>query len=62
MLYVTFNYVFWMSAALCLMVDMIAPYMRLKVEERKLILREYHRMVPLVAFNIVFSEPVFDFI
>jgi methylsterol monooxygenase len=62
MLYVTFNYVFWFSSALCLMVDMIAPFMRPRVVDRKLILREYHRMVPLVVFNSVVSEPIFDFI
>jgi sterol desaturase/sphingolipid hydroxylase (fatty acid hydroxylase superfamily) len=61
MLYVTFTYVFWLSAALCFMVDMIAPFMRPRVEDRKLILREYHRMVPLVVFNVVIAEPVFDF-
>ena len=61
MLYVTFTYVFWLSAALCFIVDMIAPFMRPRVEDRKLILREYHRMVPLVVFNLVISEPVFDF-
>ena len=61
MLYVTFNYVFWFSSALCLMVDMIAPFMRPRVVDRKLILREYHRMVPLVVFNVVTAEPLFDF-
>lgn len=59
MFYLTFLSSFSLSSLACSIVDYFYPQQRIKIEEKRVIIGDYLKMIPLVSFNLLIAYPVF---